>query len=85
MHQVIASARGRAGLNGKKAKDVEEPLGRFDAALRERSGVEALEAAHELAEAVDEIADDRKVDADALTALRDAATALVATAERLND
>jgi hypothetical protein len=34
---------------------------------------------------VDEIADDRKVDADALTALRDAATALVATAERLND
>lgn len=85
MHQVIAAARGRAGLNGKKAKDVEEPLGRFDAALRERSAVEALEAAHELAEAVDEIADDRKVDADALTALRDAATALVATAERLND
>jgi hypothetical protein len=83
MHAAIAAARGKAGLNGREAKQVDGPLDRFDRAIKAHDAEAARQAAAAEADAVDRLVQQREVDQQAGARLQSAARDLVAAAEAL--
>jgi serine/threonine-protein kinase len=65
MRDAIEAARGRAGLNGHEAKDLEGSLDRLDRALGDRNAEAAQSIAEAMADAVDELVDGNEVSAEA--------------------
>jgi len=85
MHAAIAAAHGKAGLNGREAKDLDGPLDRFDRAIDDRDGEKARDQAEKLADAVRELVEDKDLDQEAGARLQAAVSDLVATAAALPD
>ncbi len=83
MRAAIAASRGKGGLKGREAKDVEGPLDQFDRAVRARDADAARAAASQLAEQVAALIERQATDAQTAAQLRTAADRLVSVANAL--
>jgi serine/threonine protein kinase len=83
MQAAIEAARGRAGLNGHEAKDLEGSLDRFDRALDDRDAEAARSIAEAMADAVEELVDGNEVSAEAGQRLQSAVVDVVDAADAL--
>ncbi len=83
MRAVIASSRGKGGLKGREAKDLEGLLDQFDRSVRERDASAAREAANKLAEQVAALIERQAIDAQTAAPLQTASDRLRAVANAL--
>ncbi len=83
MRAVIASSRGKGGLKGREANDLESGLDAFDRSIAGGDTAAARTEAQRLAAQVAALIDRRAVDQEVGTALRAAVDALVAAANAI--
>jgi hypothetical protein len=83
MHDAIEAARGKAGLKGHEAKDLEGSLDRFDRALDGRDAKAARDVAEALADAVADLVQGNEVSVEAGERLQAAVAAIVEAAKDL--
>jgi hypothetical protein len=83
MHDAIEAARGKAGLKGHEAKDLQRPLDRFDRALDQRDASAAQSEADAISDAVDELVQGNHVSVEAGRRLQSAVAEVADAANAL--
>ena len=83
MRAVIASSRGKGGLKGREAKDLEGLLDQFDLSVRDRDASAAREAANKVVEQVAALIERQAIDDQTAAQLQTASDRLRAIANAL--